>query len=71
MLHREASRNKLESSNAEERREAVLELAGIGSESLPLLLRAMGDVDWRVRKTAVEALLSFGGQTSSAVSFRR
>ncbi len=61
MLHREASRNKLESSNAEERREAVLELAGIGSESLPLLLRAMGDVDWRVRKTAVEALLSFGG----------
>ncbi|HYA87173.1 MAG TPA: HEAT repeat domain-containing protein [Nitrospirota bacterium] len=61
MLHRESGGNKFESSDAEERREAVLELADIGSESLPLLLRAVGDVDWRVRKTAVEALLSLGG----------
>ncbi len=61
MLHREADGRKLESTNVDERREAVLELADIGSESLPLLLREMGDVDWRVRKTAVEALLSIGG----------
>jgi HEAT repeat protein len=62
MPHHEAEENKLESKDAEERRQAVLGLSGRGSEALPLLLRAMGDVDWRVRKTAVEALLSLGGE---------
>ncbi len=61
MPHREAGHDKLGSSDAEERREAVLALAGAGSKALPLLFRAIGDVDWRVRKTAVEALLSLGG----------
>jgi HEAT repeat protein len=61
MSHRKAGENKFKSGDAEERREAVLALADIGSESLPLLLRAMGDVDWRVRKAAVEAILSIGG----------
>ncbi len=62
MPHRDRE-NKLDSGDAEVRREAVLDLAGAGSGALPLLLRAMGDVDWRVRKTAVEALLSIGGES--------
>ena len=62
MPHRDRE-NKLDSGDAEVRREAVLDLAGGGSDALPLLLRAMGDVDWRVRKTAVEALLSIGGES--------
>ena len=61
MSHHEVVDSKLKSSDPEERREAVLALAGFGNEALSLLLRAMGDVDWRVRKTAVEALLSLGG----------
>jgi len=52
---------KLGSSDAEERREAVIDLGRTGKGAVPLLLRALGDSDWRVRKTAVERLLSFGG----------
>ncbi len=52
---------KLQSSDAEERREAAIDLGRAGKESAPLLLRALGDPDWRVRKTAVEALVVFGG----------
>jgi HEAT repeat protein len=52
---------KLESSDPEERREAAVDLGRAGREAAPLLLRAMGDGDWRVRKTAVEALAAFGG----------
>jgi len=52
---------KLGSVNAEERREAAVDLCRLGKIAVPLLLRAMGDVDWRVRKTAVEGLVSVGG----------
>lgn len=55
---------KLESSNAEERREATINLGRAGSSAVPLLLRAMGDVDWRVRKTAVEAIVLIGGESA-------
>jgi HEAT repeat protein len=48
---------KLRSSDAEERREAAVDLGRSGREAVPLLFLAMGDSDWRVRKTAVEALV--------------
>jgi len=53
--------NKLVSSDAEERREAAVDLGRLGADAVPLLFRAMGDADWRVRKIAVEALVSLGG----------
>jgi len=52
---------KLESRDAEERREAAVDLGRAGRGAIPLLLRALGDTDWRVRKTAVEGLVTFGG----------
>ncbi len=53
---------KLKSSDAEERREAVVELCRSSSAAaVPLLFQAMGDADWRVRKTAVEGIVSIGG----------
>ncbi len=52
---------KLSSSDPEERREAAVDLGRAGRGAIPLLLRAIGDGDWRVRKTAVEALTAFGG----------
>ncbi len=52
---------KLESTDAEERREAVADLSRAGSAAEPLLFRALGDADWRVRKTAVEGLVQIGG----------
>ncbi len=52
---------KLESSDAEERREAAVDLTRAGTSAVPLLLRAIGDADWRVRKTAVEGLVQLGG----------
>ncbi len=52
---------KLESSDAEERREAVVDLSRAGRDAASLLFRAMGDADWRVRKTAVEGIVSIGG----------
>jgi HEAT repeat protein len=52
---------KLDSSDAEERREAAVDLGREGSGAMDLLFRAMGDIDWRVRKTAVEALVAIGG----------
>lgn len=52
----------LDSGDAEERREAAGELGRTGRpEALPPLFRAMGDPDWRVRKTAVEALVLISG----------
>jgi HEAT repeat protein len=50
--------NKLHSSDSEARREAAVDLGSAGKEGAPLLLHALGDTDWRVRKTAVEALVS-------------
>lgn len=52
---------KLQSRDAEERREAAVDLGRIGRAAVPLLFRAMSDADWRVRKTAVEALVAVGG----------
>jgi len=52
---------KLQSSDAEERREAAVDLGRAGRAAVPLLFRAMSDADWRVRKTAVEALVAIGG----------
>jgi HEAT repeat protein len=54
---------KLESTDAEERREAAVDLGRVGQAAVPLLLRAMADKDWRVRKTAVEGLVQVGGQS--------
>ena len=53
---------KLASSDPEERREAAVDLGRLGREALPLLFKAIGDPDWRVRKTAVEALVALGGE---------
>ncbi len=53
---------KLASSDAEERREAAVDLGRVGRPAVPLLLRALADTDWRVRKTAVEALVALGGE---------
>ena len=45
----------------EVRRQAVLSLMeSKGAEAVPLLLGAIWDRDWRVRKTAVDALLGRG-----------
>lgn len=53
---------KLQSLDAEERREAALDLGRMGSEAASFLLQALADSDWRVRKTAVEAIVSIGGE---------
>jgi HEAT repeat protein len=55
------SRRKLQSSDAEERREAAVDLSRAGRKAMPLLMLAVGDADWRVRKTAVEALVALRG----------
>jgi HEAT repeat protein len=44
---------KLKSADAEERREAAIDLGRSGRKAAPLLLTAIGDGDWRVRKTVV------------------
>lgn len=52
-------RTEFEAPDADARRRAVLELARVpdsGSEGRGLLLRALGDVDWRVRKEAAGML---------------
>src|SRR5512147_1587440 len=57
---------KLENVDPEERREAAVDLSRAGRGAVPLLLRALGDTDWRVRKTAVEGLVAFGGADVTA-----
>ncbi|HEY6010446.1 MAG TPA: HEAT repeat domain-containing protein, partial [Nitrospirota bacterium] len=57
---------KLESRDAEERREAAVDLGRAGAEAVPLLFRALADGDWRVRKTAVEALVAINGEDVTA-----
>ncbi len=59
----EALGNKLQSIDAEERREAAVDLGRAGRQAVPLLFRAMADKDWRVRKTAVEALVAIEGES--------
>ena len=49
---------QIKSSNVDLRREAVEGMRGMKQDScIPLLLKAMEDVSWRVRKSAVEVLL--------------
>ena len=58
---RESIERALESFDAEERRQATAELARTPlAEALPLLYRALGDEDWRVRKEATIAARAFG-----------
>ena len=57
----ELLKRKLKSKDAEERREAAVDLGRTGRSAIPLLLIAIGDADWRVRKTAVEALVVLRG----------
>lgn len=54
--------DKLASSDVEERRQAAVDLGRAGKPAAPLLFRALGDRDWRVRKTAVEAVVALGGE---------
>src|SRR5512145_3092854 len=61
MSNLEETGGRLESSDAEERREAVIDLGHLGAEAVPLLFRSLGDREWRVRKTAVDALVAIGG----------
>jgi HEAT repeat protein len=63
MIDLEALAHKLQSSDAEERRVAAVDLGRAGKEAVPLLFRAMADKDWRVRKTAVEALVEIEGES--------
>lgn len=62
MASLEPLKKKLESADAEERREAAVDLGRAGRPAVPFLLQAVGDTDWRVRKTAVEALVALRGQ---------
>ncbi len=51
--------NLLDSEDVEVRREVVESLRGAASDaSIGLLLKAMKDVSWRVRKTAVDITLN-------------
>lgn len=58
--HASSIATALESGDAEQRRQATSHLAELELyEALPLLLRALGDADWRVRKEATIAARSF------------
>jgi HEAT repeat protein len=61
MANLEELGRRLESSDAEERREAAVDLGRRGAEAVPLLFRCLGDREWRVRKTSVDALVAIGG----------
>jgi len=51
---------RFRNSDVEERLSAIAELAQGGIEGFPSLLEALGDAEWRVRKSAVEQVLSLG-----------
>ncbi|MHB8173566.1 MAG: HEAT repeat domain-containing protein [Nitrospirota bacterium] len=54
---------RLEAEDPETRRLAAAEMAEkISAEYVPALLKSVGDPDWRVRKTALDALVSYGGE---------
>src|SRR5262249_15039622 len=53
----------------EERRQATAEIGAMPlDDALPLLLRALGDEDWRVRKEATIAARAFGGDAPLAAA---
>lgn len=62
MSNLETLGNLIESRDEEERREAAIGLGQLGKEAVPLLLRALSDRNWRVRKTVVEALVSIANE---------
>jgi len=62
MLNLDDLEKKLRSGEAEARRDAAVELGRRGEDAALLLFRAMGDTDWRVRKTAVEGLVAIRGE---------
>lgn len=50
--------SQLNDTNVDTRREAVEKIRGMKDDScIPVLLKAMGDTSWRVRKSAVDVLL--------------
>ena len=55
----------LRDEDVEIRRDAVCSLRGFKDKSsvIPILLDCLGDTDWRIRKTAVEVLLSIKNMT--------
>jgi HEAT repeat protein len=62
----QARRTRLASGDIEERVAVVAELAGCGLDAVPELLTALGDSEWRVRKSAVEALVGMGWRSEMA-----
>jgi HEAT repeat protein len=53
----------LDSTDAEERRQATARIVDLAAgEAIPLLLRSLGDADWRVRKQATLSARAFAGQ---------
>jgi len=61
-LDSEEIKDLLLSDDPEARRQAVLALSGAPSrEAVQSLVSAVGDPDWRVRKTAVDVLVGIGG----------
>jgi HEAT repeat protein len=62
----QACRARLATSDVDERVAAVAQLARCGHDAVPDLLAALGDSEWRVRKSAVEALLGMGWRAEMA-----
>lgn len=56
----QTANSRLRSPDVDIRVAAVTELSHRGAAALPSLIEALGDVEWRVRKCAVEALLAVG-----------
>jgi HEAT repeat protein len=53
----------LDSTDAEERRQATARIVDLAAgDAIPLLLRSLGDADWRVRKQATLSARAFAGQ---------
>ncbi|MEJ7728128.1 MAG: HEAT repeat domain-containing protein [Polyangiaceae bacterium] len=53
----------LDSTDAEERRQATARIVDLSAgEAIPLLLRSLGDADWRVRKQATLSARAFSGE---------
>jgi len=63
----EVVRRQLAEENEESRHAAVLAMAPFGTDALPLLGEALGDRSWRVRKAALEAVVSLPGDEKVSV----
>jgi HEAT repeat protein len=67
MASMERIRRQLGEENEESRHAAVLAMASLGAEALPLLGETLGDRSWRVRKAALEAIVSLPGDDKISV----